>query len=381
MRTAAGVSTLEVRRVAVSAKTTWLFLRLIGSDGVQGIGEATLNARTEEVLAALPQAVDALAGCRHGPAAKVAAISGRIPGVVGRAIASGIEQAWLDREGRRTGRPIFALLGGRRRDIINCYANINRGTLSRRPDEFADRAVRAVNAGYRSIKLAPFDGVQPQAADASRRSRLIEAGLERIRAVIERLGSTARVQVDCHSRFETGEVIDLLQQLAGVGISWLEEPVRETADTLSVLADVRKMAQSRRVLLAGAENAAALHELLPFLMAGAYDVVMPDIVLSGGPLEVVRMGHLSAALRASVSLHNPCGPVMDAHSAHVAIALPQLHSLERQFEETPLFDTLVRREHHLENGNLAVSDAPGLGLDLRLEHPGLDCVATHEAAI
>jgi galactonate dehydratase len=112
--------------------------------------------------------------------------------------------------------------------------------------------------------------------------------------------------------------------------------------------------------------------ILPFLSGRCYDIVMPDILLAGGPAEVMRIGHLADRLGTAVSLHNPCGPVMDAHSLHAAAALPQFHSLERQFQESPLYDAVVaRRDFRLDGGRLTVPDTPGLGLDLEFSHDSL----------
>ena len=355
-------STLEVHTVDVSDKTTWIWFRLIGDDRAEGVGEATLNNRTDDVLSTIQDAVEALNACPYGQGAKLAAIRAAVPDVVGRAIASGLEQAWLDREGRRLGCPVHHLLGGRYRDAVPCYANINRGTLSRTPDEFADRAALAVDEGYAAVKLAPFDGVTPDDSNLSQRSALIETGIERIAAVIERVGDRARVQVDCHSRFRAEETAGMLNRLADLGVAWFEEPVLETADALPALAGLRRLAGERGVTLAGAEKAADLAAFLPFCAGGCYDVIMPDIVLAGGPCEVVRIGHLANAHGMGVSLHNPCGPVMDMHSAHAALALPVLHSLERQFRETSLYDELTSREHTWSAGGFRLDNTPGLGL-------------------
>jgi galactonate dehydratase len=377
----ATVSVLEVLCVEVSAKTTWIFVRLIGADGAEGLGEATLNDRTQEVLAAIPAAVGAVTASCASHAARTQAAAAHVPGVVGRAIASALEQAWLDREGERRGQPVFALLGGRRREAVPVYANINRGTLTRSPEDFADRAALAVASGYGAVKLAPFDGVSPDAPDGSERDGLIEAGLARIAAVVQRVGRTARVQVDCHSRLRIDELVHLAERVAAAGAVWLEEPVRETPAALAALARLRPRARALGLVVAGAENVPNLGDLAPFCVAGAYDVVMPDIVLAGGPSEAVRMGHLAAALGSAVSLHNPCGPVMDAHSAHVAAALPALHSLERQFAETPLYDELVIGGHAFAQGALTLAGAPGLGLRLRRDRPEIRPVARFDIGL
>ena len=116
-------------------------------------------------------------------------------------------------------------------------------------------------------------------------------------------------------------------------------------------------------------TAANIAEFVQFCSADCYDVIMPDIVLAGGPSDVMRIGHMAAAFGQAVSLHNPCGPVMDMHSAHVAAALPELHSLERQFRESDLYDGLVTREHVFSKGGYHMSSSAGLGLQVDWDRP------------
>ncbi|MEM8971921.1 MAG: mandelate racemase/muconate lactonizing enzyme family protein [Pseudomonadota bacterium] len=372
-------SELKAYAVNVSSKTTWIWFRLLDEDGTEGIGEATLNNRTDQVFSSLTDVALAISKCPLGLNAKLDAAASAAPGVVGRVVRSALEQAGLDREARKRARPVYELLGGHFRTEVPCYANINRGTLSRQAAEFADRAQLAIEDGYSAVKLAPFDDVTPDANDDETRRALIELGVERIAAVCHRLGSRGGINVDCHSRLHPQEVREILVRLAELGIAWFEEPISETDEALPDIAGIRRHARELGVTLAGAENAAGLSEFVPFCSARCYDVIMPDILLAGGPSEVMRIGHLAASYGQAVSLHNPCGPVMDMHSAHVAAALPQLHSLERQFRESRLYDELVERRHNFSLGGYHMADCPGLGLTVDWSHSEVRCV--FEAAI
>ncbi len=372
---------LDVFTVHVSDKTDWIILRLTDDAGRIGIGEATLNRHTEDVLSAIAPAVEAATGAPSTEAARMAVLAA-VPGVVGRAIASGLEQASLDLLGHTAGLPVHALLGGAFRRDVPAYANINRGTLSRTPQEFAERAQTAAAAGYRAVKLAPFDGVTAASADGAAREALIADGLSRITAVAEVLPDGVGLQIDCHSRFRPDEAPAMLDLAARCSVRWFEEPIEESAANRPAIAALRPLAQGHGMVLAGAESAADLCEFLPFVVGGAYDIVMPDVVLAGGPREVVRIGHLAARFGIGVSLHNPCGPVMDMASAATAAALPELVSLERQFEETALYDEIVaHRAHDFRGGALHMANAPGLGIRLDFSHPALAWQASLRLAV
>ena len=73
---------------------------------------------------------------------------------------SAIDQALWDILGKSLNVPVHTILGGRCREEIHVYANINRATTDRSPEGFARNAVAAVEDGFDAIKLAPFDRMQ-----------------------------------------------------------------------------------------------------------------------------------------------------------------------------------------------------------------------------
>src|SRR5207237_7672090 len=87
-------------------------------------------------------------------------------GVSAAVALSGLEQCLWDIQGKVFGVPVYELLGGRLRDRIRNYANINRSTEERTPAGFAAMAGKAVAAGFDAVKLAPFDGMPPRLTDA-----------------------------------------------------------------------------------------------------------------------------------------------------------------------------------------------------------------------
>ena len=100
------------------------------------------------------------------------------------------------------------------RTAVAAYANINRSVRERTPAALPPRRARAVAAGYRAVKLAPFDGVI--AADAAQTP--IDArtrdGLDRVFAVRDAVGADVAVMVDCHWRFDVDRAEALLRDIA-----------------------------------------------------------------------------------------------------------------------------------------------------------------------
>ena len=302
---------LNIRAVVarVTARTTWVFARASGPDGVAGWGEGTLEGKADEVAAA----IDAHDG-------KLGAIPGDL---VAAAAHSAVEQAVWDLKARRAERPLAEVLGGAQRERVALYANINRGTTDRSPAGFAQRAREAAALGFSAIKIAPFDNMQEAYA--------------RIAAAAEALAGRAELQVDCHWRFDERKAQEALSECARLGVTWFECPIPETPENYPAIKRLRSQANAAGMRLAGAELFIGAHGFRPLLERGLYDVVMPDVKYAGGPTECLRIAELAARYGCAVSLHNPSGPVCHAQSVHVSAALASAERLEYQHGETPLF--------------------------------------------
>jgi galactonate dehydratase len=105
--------------------------------------------------------------------------------------------------------------------------------------------------------------------------------------------------------------------------------------------------------------------------AGLYDVLMPDIKYAGGYRGMLEIARVCERHGKDFSPHNPTGPVAHVASVHLCAASPTLLWLEHQWDESPLFDSLVGGvAAPLVDGAFVVPIAPGLGaaLDRGLAH-------------
>jgi len=349
----------------VSPKTVWSFIEIVDGEGCVGTGEATLGGREPEMAQALRAWRGALVGTV--PARfDVGVLRGRAATRAEFSVVSALDQALRDLAARQDGVRVVDGLGGPRRERIAMYANINRGIRERSPAGFAAHARAAVDDGFTAIKIAPFDGVElygEPAADADRAR--IDAGLARIGAVREAIGADVELRVDCHWRLNRDVAQDVLRATEAQRLYWLECPVPERPEMTGTLRDLRAFANARGVRLAGCEEMSLVSGFAPFLEAGCYDVMMPDVKYVGGLDEMMRVADALHAHGVAFAPHNPSGPICHAASLHVCAAVPHADRLEMQYAETPLFDELV--SHALPRavaGAIALPQGPGLGVAL-----------------
>ncbi len=364
MTGAATITDAGLQLLRITPKTVWAFLRLETGDGRVGWGEATLPNATGALLEAAERY---LPGLRGEPAAPL--ILERLqeadPPLPLAALASALDMALLDLEGQRRDLPIHALLGGAVRQAVPLYANINRRTVERTPVAFGASAAAAGTAGYTIFKLAPFDEIDQARCAEGDIAGALEPGLERIAASRTAIGPEAALRVDCHWRFDLRAAEVMIDACRDFGLDWIECPVPETADAAEAIAGLRKRAARHGCRLAGLEMGTSPAAFQPFLEAGSYDVIMPDVKYLGGLARFRSLAGNAARHGAIVSPHNPTGPVCHVASLHVAAVLPELDSLEVQFDETPLFEDLVGGHvPAVTSGAAAPPRRPGLGVAL-----------------
>lgn len=368
------IDTLALLTVPVTPATVWTFVRVRTADGLTGEGEATLLSDAAGLAAAAALLAQGVRGAPADPAARWAWSALRAGGrtaLADAAVASAVDQALWDIEGRRRGEPIHALLGTIGRTQIRAYANVNRRTRDRSPEGFAASARKAEAAGFDAIKIAPFDDVTPATVATPDGRRAVAKGLERIAAARRALGAATELMVDCHWRLDEAAAAVIIPELARHGVSWFECPIPETPDAVVRLRALRSAANERGMRLAGCEQMVGVEGFAPYLASGAYDVIMPDAKYAGGLEEMLGIARLAARHGASISPHNPSGPVCHLATLHIAAVADALLHVETQFDETPFFTAIVEGDAALpRNGACTLPAGPGLGARLVEPLPG-----------
>jgi galactonate dehydratase len=365
-----GIDSITLSIARVTPSTHWTFVEIVDEENRIGLGEATLTGRDSELLRAASDMFPAIVDMRVDDAASW--LDTLELGTIARAaVASALSHAVTDLRARIRNRSIAELLGHPVRAFIPMYANINRRTHTRSPDSFAHSARSAVAAGFSAVKIAPFDGVTLYGNDAHAQPLLIDAALERIAAVRDAVGPAVDVMVDCHWRLNAHVARQVLASDVCDGLHWLECPLPETPDRLHELRALRSLANDRGIRLAGCEEAIRAEGFMPFVEAGAYDVMMPDVKYVGSVDEMLHVAQLLGRHDVEFSPHNPSGPVAHAVSMQICSLVPNFRRMEMQFDETPYFHTLTGATVPVpDNGGAPIARTSGIGM--RLDRDALD---------
>ena len=116
------------------------------------------------------------------------------------------------------------------------------------------------------------------------------------------------------------------------------------------------------------ENHYTRFEFLELLQKQAVDVIMPDLAKAGGIMEGKRIADIADAHYVPIAPHNVSSPLGMMAACHTMASVPNFLVLEFHGREISWWNDLCESDTpFIENGWMAVSDQPGLGVELNDE--------------
>ncbi|UDF05462.1 D-mannonate dehydratase ManD [Asticcacaulis sp. AND118] len=355
-------------------------LKIMTDQGVYGIGDATLNGRELSVVAYLeehvipcligrdPQQIEDIwqylyrgAYWRRGP-------------VTMSAIAA-VDTALWDIKGKIAGLPVYQLLGGRSRTGVMVYGHAN-GTSIEDTIEVA-QSYKAM--GYKAIRLqcgvpglASTYGVskdkmfyEPADADLPTENVWSTEAYMRVvpklfAAAREALGDEVHLLHDVHHRLTPIEAGRLGRDLEPYRPFWMEDSVvAENQDNF------RLIRQHTTTPLAVGEIFSSIWDCKDLIQNQLIDYIRATVVHAGGLSHLKKIASFAELYNVRTGCHGATdlSPVCMAAALHFDVSIPNF-GIQEYMRHTPETDAVFPHGYHFEKGDLMVSEAPGLGVDI-----------------
>jgi L-alanine-DL-glutamate epimerase-like enolase superfamily enzyme len=265
---------------------------------------------------------------------------------------SGIDIALWDILGQATGQPISRLLGGRYRERVRPYASI----LMEEPAIITQHLLALKAQGFRAFKIGwgPFGRVS-NALDES----IVSAARDAIGdgwLMVDAGGSDAYWAQGYKWAMRTAHM------LASYDVYWFEEALKPDA-----LDDYVALRRNAPLPIAGGEVLTRRQSFQPWLHAGAFDIVQPDVTKVGGISEERRIAWMAEENGVRFIPHGWNTAVGLAADLQLAAAFANTDFVE-YLTGSPYIDKLVATPWQLDaDGMLAIPNTPGLGVVLDMD--------------
>jgi len=362
------ITNVEVHLVESWRKTKdipspWVFVQVYTDEGVVGLGDATnwpggtIIKQTIDELAKLiigedPFHIEFLYHRMYHALQQIGQT-----GVVIAAI-SGIEIALWDIVGKTTGQPIYNLIGGPCREKIRFYSH---ASSPEECDRLAGKGVTAVKAYFPADM--PDNGERittPRSISLQEEKQALDH-MMRCRAAV---GDAVDIATDVGCRYSVSAAIRLGNRLEEVGLLFYEEPVGpENIDALA------RVTASVNVPVCVGERRYTRFGFRDLIAAQAVDMIMPDVVRTGGILETKKNASMAESYYIQVSPHNPNNAVSTLASLHLMANLPNALVLEYVDDEqdAPWRNELLTDPPVVQGGYFQLPEKPGLGTELVMD--------------
>lgn len=254
-----------------------------------------------------------------------------------------VDTALWDTVGKALGLPLYQLWGNYRDRLtaicIGGYYSDDEADIARQIERYA-------SLGFGGCKFK-VGGRAPK-EDA-----------RRVQLAREAAGDEFVLMVDANHGYSRADAIAFARLIEQYEIRWFEEPCRWLNDRLS-MRDVRLAAG---ISVAAGQSESTRAGLRDLLAAGAIDVCNADASWIGGPTEWRRIAALAGAYEVEMAHHEE--PQV---SAHLLASIPHGTYLETfDPERDPIFWNMIANRAEFENGEYAVPQGHGLGLELDLD--------------
>lgn len=347
-------------------RTNWVFVKVYTDEGIDGVGEATLEYKEKALAGAVEHIKEYLVGKNPLDIEKhyhdIYRDAYWRGGPVLMSALSAVETALWDILGKFLGVPVYQLLGGRANDKVRIYVN---GWFSgaKTPEQFAEKAKIAVQRGVTAMKWDPFGKTYMQLSNKD-----MQTAIDCVGAVREAVGNDVDLLIECHGRFDVATGIRVCHEMEQFKPMLVEEPV--PPDNLEALKAVRD--KSNLPISAG-ERLYSRRDYLPLFNMRAADYIQPDISHAGGIMELKKIGAMAEANYISFAPHNPSGPVANAATLQLAACCPNFTILEIMYSDVAYRKDVTNEELEYKDGYITIPSKPGLGIEINeeecLKHP------------
>jgi galactonate dehydratase len=347
---------VKISQIKTFLVDRYLLVRVYTDMGIVGNGEAGYwesHGTTAEHIASLseyfvgqdPRCID-----HHQ---QVISRNTHFSGAVLSAALSAIDIALWDILGKSVGLPVYQLLGGKCRNRVLVFDNIDGATIEDR----VTSATKSVTEGFTSLRTNPFfAGFEQRTSTAN-----ITQAIDLIAALRDAIGFDIDLGVEIHRNLQPDEAITLAGALEPYRLKYFEDPLRPGS-----LEAHEYVARHIDIPMALGERSYDLFQFKDLIDRGIAAFIRTDLSLAGGFTQAKKISGIAEAAATQIFPHLMGSPVNHAAFTHLAASIPNYYVMEAG-QHTRAQCSLVDDPFEITGGYREIPDRPGIGVEINEE--------------
>ncbi|MCI0835509.1 MAG: mandelate racemase/muconate lactonizing enzyme family protein [Chloroflexi bacterium] len=280
---------------------------------------------------------------------------------------SAIDIALWDVVGQALDEPIYNLLGGKSRDRIRIYNTIGSyGDWQDNEFELRDPVgflQSLIDDGITTVKAYYMAPYAAESGGNFVSARQIREGLAPLAKQRKALGDQIEIAHDGGGQWALAPAIRIVQAMEEYDLLWQEEMIHP----LNVETHL-KLASETKTPICAAERLMTRFEFREYIEKGAAEIVMPDLVWTGGITETKKIAVMADTYQTPIAPHDWTGPVNVFACAHISMNCPNVMIQEtNRAYYRGWYDRFIEPNIVIEDGYLLAPEGPGLGTRLKAE--------------
>jgi mannonate dehydratase len=371
---------VDAKVIVCSPGRNFVTLKLIGEDGIYGLGDATLNGRELSVASYLTDHVVPLLVGRD--ARRIEDIWQYLykgaywrRGPVTMSAIAAVDTALWDMKAKSLNTPLYQLLGGASRDNVLVYGHASGTDI----EETVKAVAQYIKLGYKAIRaqsgIPGLDstygvGHGPGTYEPAEKNvppenlwsseKYMNFAPQLFLRLRKEFGPDLHLLHDIHHRLTPIEAARLGKELEPFHLFWMEDPT-----PAELQESFRLIRRHTTTPIAVGEVFNTIFDCQQLIQEQLIDYIRTTVVHAGGITHLRRIANLAEMYQVRTGSHGATdlSPVCMAAALHFDISVHNF-GIQEYMKHAPETDKVFSHSYSFKDGFMHPGDTPGLGVDI-----------------
>jgi L-alanine-DL-glutamate epimerase-like enolase superfamily enzyme len=346
----------------------FVFIELITSDGISGLGEPSPYIETPKKLQTyIKDIYFKYFKDRELESINITNIKNKITNIYLKSLLSSFEQCIYDILGKYNKKPVWKILNNNIKisPVINLYASGGMIFDNKKYDSLYEEALLYKDQGFVGWKFRP----KMPSSDLSHKQRLSKPPSFDLKDLVnfsvnlrKEVGDDFHLMLDCGGRLkELRDIEYLIEALSDLNFFFLEEPFPRN---INKYLKIKKLKIKNSIPISAGEHFSCYDQFLKWNKNKCIDIYQPDtnLLLFN---EIKKIYQKTQSNCKKVIMHNWCNLINNCSNFMITVSLDAKILVEYNVVKTNVFhEMFLVKSFKIIKGKAKILNTPGLGVDI-----------------